>query len=69
MTVTVADRADTQTIIKPMTVLAEYLFKLGGSSGTDWKQKGVAVASYTVAVLCEYKHVFFRYQPLLLMCD
>lgn len=34
------------------TVLAQYLFKLAGSTPTNWKLKGVAVASYTVAVLC-----------------
>jgi hypothetical protein len=31
-------------------VLAQYLFKLGGSTATPWQQKGVAVAAYTVAV-------------------
>ncbi|KAI9708247.1 MAG: hypothetical protein M1820_004201 [Bogoriella megaspora] len=32
-------------------VLAQYLFKLGGSTPSAWQQKGVAVAGYTVAVL------------------
>ncbi|KAE8149928.1 amino acid permease-domain-containing protein [Aspergillus avenaceus] len=32
-------------------VLAQYLFKLAEAESTDWKLKGVAVASYTVAVL------------------
>ncbi|KAJ5781295.1 hypothetical protein N7457_006455 [Penicillium paradoxum] len=32
-------------------VLAQYLFKLADSDYTDWQVKGVAVASYTVAVL------------------
>ncbi|CAG7927736.1 unnamed protein product [Penicillium olsonii] len=32
-------------------VLAQYLFKLADSEATPWKLKGVAVASYTVAVL------------------
>lgn len=33
------------------SVLAQYLFELAESDYTDWKLKGVAVASYTVAVL------------------
>lgn len=33
------------------TVLAEYLFKLADAETTAWKEKGVAVAAYTVAVL------------------
>ncbi|KAL2872717.1 high affinity methionine permease [Aspergillus lucknowensis] len=32
-------------------VLANYLFRLGESEPTDWQSKGVAIASYTVAVL------------------
>ncbi|GKZ69403.1 hypothetical protein AnigIFM50267_004598 [Aspergillus niger] len=32
-------------------VLAEYLFKLADAETTAWKEKGVAVAAYTVAVL------------------
>ncbi|XRM40976.1 hypothetical protein ABZX51_004278 [Aspergillus tubingensis] len=32
-------------------VLAEYLFKLANADTTAWKEKGVAVAAYTVAVL------------------
>ncbi|RAH61427.1 high affinity methionine permease [Aspergillus piperis CBS 112811] len=32
-------------------VLAEYLFKLADANTTAWKEKGVAVAAYTVAVL------------------
>lgn len=34
-------------------VLANYLYKLAGSTPTAWEQKGVAVAAYTVAVLCK----------------
>ena len=33
-------------------VLAEYLFKLADAETTAWKEKGVAVAVYTVAALC-----------------
>lgn len=33
-------------------VLANYLFKLANVDSTAWMQKGVAVAAYTVAVLC-----------------
>lgn len=36
------------------TVLAEYLFKLADADTTAWKEKGVAVAAYTVAVLSMY---------------
>lgn len=32
-------------------MLAEYLYKLAGSEGTDWGQKGIAVAAYSVAAL------------------
>ncbi|TID16827.1 high affinity methionine permease [Venturia nashicola] len=31
-------------------VLAQYLYKIAGSTPSDWEQKGVAVAGYTVAV-------------------
>ena len=34
-------------------VLANYLFKLANVDSTAWMQKGVAVAAYTVAVLCQ----------------
>ncbi|KAF2436329.1 high affinity methionine permease [Tothia fuscella] len=33
-------------------VLAQYLFRLGGHTATPWQLKGVAIAAYTVAVLC-----------------
>ncbi|KAI9713943.1 MAG: hypothetical protein M1820_000673 [Bogoriella megaspora] len=32
-------------------VLAQYLFRMAGSTPTAWQQKGVAVASYTIACL------------------
>jgi hypothetical protein len=35
-----------------IAVLAQYLYKLANSTGTDWEYKGVAIASYTVAALC-----------------
>ena len=35
-------------------VLAQYLLKLAGATPTAWEQKGVAVAAYSVAVLCKY---------------
>lgn len=35
-------------------VLAEYLFKMSDHSPTDWQIKGVAVASYTVAVIGKF---------------
>lgn len=34
-----------------MTVLANYLFKTAGTTGTAWQVKGVALAGYTVATL------------------
>ncbi|KAJ5701687.1 hypothetical protein N7488_009235 [Penicillium malachiteum] len=37
-------------------VLAEYLFDLAGTTPTDWQEKGVAVAAYTVAVLVVIFH-------------
>lgn len=39
-------------------VLAEYLFKINGHTPTAWEQKGVAVAGYTVATLCESDALF-----------
>jgi hypothetical protein len=33
-------------------VLAQYLFRLAEAESTAWKLKAVALASYTVAVLC-----------------
>lgn len=35
-------------------VLAQYLFAINGAKPSAWEQKGVAVAGYTVAVLCEF---------------
>lgn len=34
-------------------VLSNYLFAIAGTKGTDWQVKGVALAGYTVATLCE----------------
>ena len=34
------------------SVLAQYLFRISGHEPSDWELKGVAVAGYTVAVLC-----------------
>ncbi|CAJ2508920.1 Uu.00g139460.m01.CDS01 [Anthostomella pinea] len=34
-------------------VMSTYLWQLGGRTPTDWQLKGVAVAVYTVAVICE----------------
>ena len=34
-------------------VLAQYVFRMAGRSPTAWEQKGVAVAGYTVAVICK----------------
>lgn len=38
-------------------VLAQYLFRLAEAESTPWKLKGVAVASYTVAVLGIYPRI------------
>lgn len=37
-----------------MVVLANYLFEISGKAGTDWQVKGVALAGYTIAVLCNH---------------
>jgi amino acid transporter len=34
-------------------VLSQYVFRMAGRLPTDWEQKGVAVAGYTVAVICK----------------
>jgi hypothetical protein len=39
--------------ISDRLVLAQYLFRLAEAQSTPWKLKGVAVASYSVAVLGE----------------
>lgn len=41
------------TGISDELVLAQYLFRLAEAQSTPWKLKGVAVASYSVAVLGE----------------
>jgi hypothetical protein len=40
--------------IDRVSVLAQYLYKVAGKTPTNWEQKGVAVAAYTVAALCKY---------------
>ncbi|KAE9976711.1 hypothetical protein EG328_002426 [Venturia inaequalis] len=35
-------------------VLAQYLYKIAGSTPSSWEQKGVAVAAYTVTVGCMF---------------
>lgn len=35
-------------------VLAEYLFKINGHTPTNWEEKGVAIAGYSVAALREF---------------
>ena len=42
-------------------VLAEYLFKVHGSSPSPWQLKGVAVAGYTVAFLLVLFHTRYSY--------
>jgi amino acid transporter len=34
-------------------VLSQYVFRMAGRLPTAWEQKGVAVAGYTVAVICK----------------
>lgn len=37
-----------------MPVLAQYAFKMSPDySPSDWEQKGVAIASYTLAIVCK----------------
>lgn len=35
-------------------VLSQYVFRMAGRLPTAWEQKGVAVAGYTVAVICKF---------------
>ncbi|KAK4183243.1 high-affinity methionine permease [Podospora australis] len=42
-------------------VLAQYLFAVNGHEPKDWELKGVAVAGYTVAVLCVSFHTKFSF--------
>ncbi|CZR62138.1 related to high affinity methionine permease [Phialocephala subalpina] len=42
-------------------VLANYLFKTAGTTGTAWQVKGVALAGYTVATLVLIFHTKFSY--------
>jgi hypothetical protein len=32
-------------------VLAQYLYRIGGKSPTEWEEKGVAIAGFTVVFL------------------
>jgi hypothetical protein len=34
-----------------MIVLANYIFKCAGTTGTDWQVKGVALTAYTAVTL------------------
>jgi hypothetical protein len=43
--------------ISDRLVLAQYLFRLAEAQSTPWKLKGVAVASYSVAVLGEIAYL------------
>ncbi|KAK0730147.1 amino acid permease-domain-containing protein [Lasiosphaeris hirsuta] len=43
-------------------VLADYMFRIGGHVPSPWEVKGVAVAGYTVALLCVIFHTRFAYQ-------
>lgn len=35
-------------------VLSRYLWRIAGKTPSDWEMKGVAIAAYTLAVICEY---------------
>ncbi|KAI1495521.1 amino acid permease-domain-containing protein [Biscogniauxia marginata] len=37
-------------------VMSNYLWSLGGTTPTDWQVKGVAIAAYTLAVICVLLH-------------
>lgn len=44
-----------------MEVLAQYAFKMSPDySPSDWEQKGVAIASYTLAIVCEYPTIHYH---------
>ncbi|AEO64684.1 uncharacterized protein THITE_2042402 [Thermothielavioides terrestris NRRL 8126] len=42
-------------------VLAQYLFRIGEHTPTDWELKGVAIAGFTVAILLVSFHTRFSY--------
>lgn len=51
--------------------LSNYLFRIVGRSATEWESKGVAVAGYTVAVVCTYQTLLrttFRFLTSSLVC-
>lgn len=48
-----------------MTVLANYLFKCAGTTGTAWQVKGVALAGYTVAILGKESVSTTKFTPLI----
>ncbi|OAQ63949.1 high affinity methionine permease [Purpureocillium lilacinum] len=37
-------------------VLSRYLWRIAGQTPTDWQMKGVAIAAYTLAVICVIAH-------------
>ena len=38
-------------------VLSQYVFRMAGRAPAAWEQKGVAIAGYTVAVICKsFRH-------------
>lgn len=45
--------SDGLKLMRIWTVLATYVFRMAGREGTAWEQKGVAIAGYTLAVICK----------------
>lgn len=43
-------------------VLSQYLWRIARKEPSDWQMKGVAIAAYSLAVIC--KHEFSRISPL-----
>lgn len=35
-------------------VLSRYLWRIAGKTPSDWEMKGVAIAAYTLAVICKF---------------
>lgn len=48
-------------------VLSRYFWRIAGQTPSDWQMKGVAIAAYTLAVLCEFYSHFPEKIPLRLL--
>lgn len=39
-----------------MAVLSRYLWRIAGTTPSEWQMRGVAIAAYTLAVICVIAH-------------